>query len=133
MRDLSCSQAELASFNSLLIPLIGENPNSNSLPGSSGPVSAQPSILISHHSSLHTWHSRHTQALFPETSILSATSKQVFFSPQLLPLQSKCSSRCPSYALREFVAFLAKPEGRCNINFLHSPLFLAQRLHRIGK
>lgn len=104
----------------------------HSSPGSSGPASAQPSSLISHHSSLHTRHSRHTQALFPETSILSATSKQVFFSPQLLPLQSKCSSRCSSYALREFVAFLAKREGRY-INFLPSALFLAQCLDRTGK
>lgn len=127
MRELLCSQPESASFNSLLILLIGENPNSETAHQALLDL-LLPSLQVS--------------ALITAPCTLGTPgSPQLCFlkPPCFLILQSKCSSphnyyhfRCPCYVLREFVAFLAKPEGRCNINFLHSPLFLA-RLHRIGK
>lgn len=131
MIDLSFSLPAFTSFNSLLIPLVGENPNSltaHRLLWSCACSALVASLTTASH---HTQHSRHTQALFPECSTLSATSKQVLFSP------AGTSSSTPtfpsgysSYGLRELLMFLAKSEGRY-INFPHhSPL---PSRHRISK
>lgn len=82
MTELSFSLPGFTSFNSLLIPLAGENPSSLAAHRALLELRPpSPHVLVSQHRLHHTQHVGHTPALFPECPALSATSKQVPFSP----------------------------------------------------